>query len=80
MFIDQNNRCAICLKEGGDVKGSKLYVDHNHENGVVRDLLCAGCNTLVGALENPMKGEAMRYLERHNSSSNNESLRFDDGC
>lgn len=51
LFAKQNNRCAICNKEGGDTKGTRLYVDHNHETGKVRGLLCAGCNTAVGFLE-----------------------------
>ena len=40
----QNSVCAICKK------GSwrNLAVDHNHENGEVRGLLCHKCNALLG--------------------------------
>ena len=39
MFTEQEGKCAIC-------KDSKpLDVDHNHATGVVRSLLCNGCNT-----------------------------------
>jgi len=38
------NKCAIC----GDDK--RLVIDHNHETGVVRGILCSRCNTLEGVL------------------------------
>lgn len=66
MFLDQDNKCAICGKESGQTKGTKLYVDHNHTTGKVRQLLCAGCNTIVGALENPLFEQAKQYLRKHN--------------
>ena len=42
----QNNLCAICKEPKND-----LCVDHNHETGAVRGLLCCGCNIRVGFLE-----------------------------
>ena len=43
----QRGRCAIC---GGGPTGNhgRLVVDHDHATGVVRGLLCAMCNTMVG--------------------------------
>lgn len=38
----QDNKCAIC----NQVK--KLYVDHCHNTGKVRGLLCNGCNSGIG--------------------------------
>lgn len=38
-------RCAICRRE------SRLVIDHNHSTGVVRGLLCHGCNIMLGFLE-----------------------------
>jgi len=43
----QNGCCAIC-KSPADTSG--LFVDHNHETGVVRGLLCSACNTALGLL------------------------------
>lgn len=46
MLASQNNRCLIC----GDIR-YKLHVDHNHETGKVRGLLCNSCNTGIGLLK-----------------------------
>jgi len=44
----QNGCCAVCGNS------EKLHVDHNHQTGKVRGLLCRGCNTALGSLkENP---------------------------
>ena len=39
----QEGRCAICA-----VTHENLTVDHNHETGKVRGLLCASCNKGLG--------------------------------
>jgi len=68
MFNEQGGCCAICGKHQKDMK-KKLAVDHDHETGEVRALLCGGCNTLVGRLEaNPERVEKCHaYLARHQS-------------
>lgn len=43
----QDGRCAIC----GDEK--KLVIDHNHETGQVRGMLCLRCNFRLGLVEKP---------------------------
>ncbi len=40
----QNHKCAICLKR------KKLCVDHCHDTGRVRMLLCSDCNLGIGRL------------------------------
>jgi hypothetical protein len=50
MFAAQQGKCAICgtTKPGG--RGVRFSVDHDHDTGVVRGLLCNGCNVGIGAL------------------------------
>jgi|AntRauMFilla1563_2_1112583.scaffolds.fasta_scaffold07041_5 hypothetical protein len=44
MILEQDNKCLICNLE------SKLVVDHDHETGEVRGLLCDICNRGIGYL------------------------------
>lgn len=44
MFADQNGMCAIC----GNTSKKRLCVDHNHDTGEVRKLLCNKCNAGLG--------------------------------
>ena len=46
MLSKQAGRCAIC----GSLpkENQSLYVDHNHETGQVRGLLCSHCNFMLG--------------------------------
>ncbi len=58
----QDHRCAICgTTEPG---GRSWTVDHDHQTGKVRGLLCRKCNTGLGLLgDNVKRIEAvMRYL------------------
>lgn len=46
MMEKQNSSCAICNKHQKDSK-KRLAVDHNHETGEIRGLLCDYCNHRV---------------------------------
>ena len=50
MLDVQGGICKMC---GTDVPGGpgRFAVDHNHATGVVRGLLCMGCNTKIGWYE-----------------------------
>ena len=53
MFEAQDGRCAICGKpETREHKGvpMRLCVDHNHDTGEVRKLLCFKCNFAIGLI------------------------------
>ena len=45
----QAGLCFLCDKPCAT--GQRLSVDHNHETGEVRGLLCRRCNTKLAALE-----------------------------
>lgn len=64
----QGSVCAICGDEGFLIgnKGhhEKLAVDHNHETGNVRGLLCHNCNRALGLFKDNIQSLklAIRYL------------------
>ena len=47
LFNKQNGCCAICGIHQNNLK-RKLHVDHNHESGEIRGLLCINCNLALG--------------------------------
>lgn len=46
IFRHQGEHCAICNRARGVAK--RLSVDHDHETGFVRGLLCGTCNSMLG--------------------------------
>lgn len=46
LYEIQGGKCAICRRASG--KTRRLSVDHNHDTGAVRGLLCSVCNRLLG--------------------------------
>lgn len=63
MLAEQGGVCAICRRKD---KGRNLAVDHDHETGQVRGLLCQACNRAIGQLgEDPDRLDtAVSYLRR----------------
>jgi hypothetical protein len=47
ILAKQEYCCAICGKHEEDEKNRRLAVDHNHETGEIRGLLCSFCNHRV---------------------------------
>ena len=71
MLQEQSNACAICkTTDTSSCRGGTFHVDHNHDTGKVRQLLCHKCNTAIGLLnEDPFLFDAAKkYLERHRTS------------
>lgn len=62
ILTEQGGGCAIC---GGGPSKSFLYldVDHDHETGMVRGLLCRRCNTGLGYFERGFHELAIDYLK-----------------
>lgn len=65
MFADQKGKCAICGKHQSELEKS-LAVDHNHETGEIRGLLCTHCNVFLGHINDDYMflNTAIKYLNR----------------
>ncbi len=61
LLAQRKKGCEICNSETAGV------IDHSHETGKVRGILCNGCNKVLGhAFENPAILRALAdYLEKH---------------
>ena len=62
----QNGQCMICgTTEGGGIS-STLHVDHNHETGQIRGLLCRPCNTGIGLFKEKIDllEKAIQYVNK----------------
>lgn len=63
MFKKQDGRCAICNKHQSELE-KPLFVDHDHQTGKTRKLLCQHCNSLLGFARDSVEAlkAAIRYL------------------
>lgn len=68
----QNSRCEICTRR------CELVIDHDHETGKVRGLLCFRCNSALGFFQDDTTAlqkaldylrEGSEYIREQNSES-----------
>jgi hypothetical protein len=64
MLVEQGGGCAICHAPEPD--GQSLHVDHDHDTGAVRGLLCFTCNAGIGMFDHDIDRliAAVVYLRR----------------
>ncbi len=67
MIDSQNNQCAICFIDASDTPRNKLVIDHCHETGKVRGLLCDFCNTSLGKCNDNLTTIFNMYKYLYNS-------------
>ena len=67
MYAEQDGKCAICSEPRSSRGKTCLHVDHDHDTGKVRALLCIQCNVGIGMLKtDPQILELARnYLIEH---------------
>jgi hypothetical protein len=69
MLASQNGGCAIC----GDPpeEGTSLHIDHDHDTGEVRGLLCVRCNNGLGQFkeEAELVRAAAAYLDSYDAEA-----------
>jgi len=67
MLENQDGLCAICGKKSSHSHHKNLCIDHNHETGKIRGLLCDLCNKGIGCLRDDVDllRSAVLYLEKY---------------
>lgn len=62
--LHNKKECSIC---SAYVEGSNQCVDHNHNTGKVRDILCNNCNRAIGYFNEDIDKmeKAINYLIKH---------------
>jgi len=79
---NQNHCCAICESKDSKIprkhrktKIDVFCVDHDHDTGEIRGLLCFNCNTGLGQFKDSadVLGNALCYLRKFNCTKNEKS-------
>ena len=65
LLASQRGCCAVCLDTLPG--GNQTHVDHDHDTGQVRGILCGDCNRAEGILKgSPLRAERLAaYLRKH---------------
>jgi hypothetical protein len=76
LFKTQNGVCAVC---GEPPNTKRLAVDHDHQTGEIRGLLCMHCNTALGKMRDSpdLLRKLLGYLEQNiekNKELSNQQL------
>jgi hypothetical protein len=71
MIVRQNGCCLICHEPM-----KPAMVDHDHDTGIVRGLLCGTCNTGLGMFKDDIRllAAAIVYLEDHKLSFKSQGV------
>ena len=74
MVAAQGGKCAICLlpPPGTGRNTKRLHIDHDHDTGEIRGLLCHACNTSLGQLgeDHERMQRMIDYVTKHNGRRN----------
>lgn len=69
-LAEQNGKCKLCGKPEAQTRHAVLEVDHCHDTGSIRGLLCHYCNWVLGLFgDDPARfRQAVDYLEEHRAA------------
>lgn len=68
MILKQGNKCKICeFQFTNDKMGGKPFIDHCHNTGKVRGILCHSCNIAIGNLKDSVElmEKAIQYIKEN---------------
>lgn len=65
LLASQGGVCACC-GAAANRDGKRLFVDHDHETGTIRGIICINCNRGIAAMGDDIEGvkRALEYLKR----------------
>jgi hypothetical protein len=69
ILISQDYSCALCKASEAGGRG-EWHVDHDHNSGVIRGLLCASCNIRLGVYESIKDLIGIANIEEYITRSN----------
>ena len=66
MLEQQGGVCRLCGSDTPSKRTGRFFVDHCHDTGKVRGLLCMRCNSAIGFLNDDpeLLRKAIEYLEQ----------------
>lgn len=72
IYIIQKGRCYLCNSPFYGDDGLRMTVDHHHDSGKFRSLLCHKCNSALGLFKENIETlkNAIKYLENEKTCNN----------
>lgn len=66
LLANQTGQCAICQIDLKMLESKKVHIDHDHETGKVRGILCNHCNVMIGMAKEDLSilEKAIKYLDK----------------
>lgn len=52
LLKEQGYQCAICKHDLRRIANANICLDHDHKTGIIRGVLCRGCNGAEGKIKN----------------------------
>ena len=65
MSYERRNLCDICRVDASTTQRGKLSIDHDHESGRIKGLLCQECNTGLGLMKESIKNLFVALFLHH---------------
>jgi hypothetical protein len=71
LFVEQGECCAVCGSTSPGSEKKSWAVDHCHNSGVVRGILCFSCNVVLGHVRDDVERleKLINYLNKHSSAT-----------